>query len=66
MPVVAMLAWPSHSCTFGDVGLVIERIGGSYRPQRMGGHSKPTGSSPDFSRDDLPINVSAGFKIKRQ
>jgi hypothetical protein len=31
-----MLAWPGHSCTLGDVGLVVERVGGGRRAQRMG------------------------------
>jgi hypothetical protein len=36
MRVVAMLACPSHSCHFGGVGLVVERIGRGGRTQRMG------------------------------
>jgi hypothetical protein len=39
MRVVAMLAWPSHSCTL--VGLMVERIGGGRRAQRMGADLEP-------------------------
>jgi hypothetical protein len=35
MRVVAMSAWPSHSRTLADVGLVTERVGSGRRAQRV-------------------------------
>jgi hypothetical protein len=46
-----MLAWPSHSWTLGDVGLVVERVSGGCRAQGMGTDLDP--SAAEYLRTSI-------------